>query len=81
MNVGRPQFGHPRLMGETIWDSIGHGFASAGRTAADLWNRATQPTVVATPVPDNTPLYLGLAGIALVGAVIVMKPKRKRSYR
>lgn len=81
MNILKPEFSRPSLMGSSIFDDLGHSIMQAGRSAADLWNRATAPTVVTTAEPDRTPLYLGLAGIAAVGAILILKPKRRTARR
>ena len=77
MNIAKPNLSRPVMMGGWLTD-LGAAAGGIARSAADIWSRATAPTVITTEAKDNTPLYIGLAGIGLVGMLLVMKKPSKR---
>jgi len=80
MNVIKPDLSRPARLDGWLTDA-GSIIGKVARSGADILNRATSPTVVTTMEEDNTPLFLGLAGIGLVGALLIMKTSRKPRRR
>ena len=78
MNVRTIVPGTPALMGGWLTDA-GKYIGSAGRSAADMWNRALTPTIV--PMPDEDNSMLLLAGVGAIGLLAVVMLKKKRGAR